>query len=119
MSEIKRNEIIYDEGWRESSPAPEEKIPVDEQPAPQAAQERGSFPLLISIQLCLCILAGALVFVLRAMDSDIYHELMTAYRVEMNKPLISRELFGAPYLTRSEQAENTAVKASADEPSPR
>ena len=64
MSECKRNEIIYEESWREASPTVVEETPLDEAPAraerPREENEK-SRPLLITIQLVLSLLA-ALVF---------------------------------------------------------
>ena len=117
MSEIKRSEIIYEEGWRDAAKA--EKEPAAEQPEPQPdSKDSGPAPLLMIIQLAVCVTAALALTVLRAMDSDIYHGIMTAYRVEMNKPLISRELFESPFESIPTQADATVHKASADELSP-
>ena len=119
MSEIKRSEIIYEEGWRDAAKSGAE--PTPEQPGTVAEpQSKGSgpTPLLMMIQLAVCVIAAAALSVLRAMDSDIYHSVMTAYRVEMNKPLISRELFDSPFASMPTQADVTVTEASADELSP-
>ena len=113
MSDIERNEIIYEEGWRDSSPAPADEPPVDEAPAVEERPGTQSFPLLISIQLALCVLAAVALFILKAMDSTLYHEIMTYYRTEMNKPVISQEYFEAVRL------DSMSERASADELSPR
>lgn len=100
MSEIKRNEIIYEEGWREASPLvkAEEETPLDESPPlrdqPPEESDR-SRPLLISIQLVLCLLTALVLFLLKAMDSEGYYNFMDYYREELQKPVVSQEIFNA------------------------
>lgn len=102
MSEIKRNEIIYEEGWREASPLVKaegkEETPLDESPPlgdrPPEEPDR-SRPLLISIQLILCLLAALALFLLKAMDSEGYYNFMDYYREELQKPVVSQEIFNA------------------------
>lgn len=98
MSEIKRNEIIYEEGWREASPIMEDNIPLDEAAAstvqPQEDQEK-SRPLLITIQLALSLLAALVLFLLKAMDSEGYYNFMDYYHEELQKPVVSQEIFHA------------------------
>ena len=103
MSELRHDEIIYEEGWRTASQpevSPEADIPADELPQGGAhdsdnanTEKDGSLPMLITIQLFLCIAAAVFLFIMKAMDSEIYTRFMTYYRVGMNKPVISRELF--------------------------
>ena len=87
MSEFKRNEIIYEEGWREASPPAVEETPLDEAPVraerPREENEK-SRPLLITIQLVLSLLAALVLFLLKAMDY---------YREELQKPVVSEEIF--------------------------
>lgn len=96
MSEFKRNEIIYEEGWREASPPAEEETPLDEAPAraerPREENEK-SRPLLITIQLVLSLLAALVLFLLKAMDSEGYYSFMDYYREELQKPVVSEEIF--------------------------
>lgn len=96
MSETKRNEIIYDEGWREASPIMEEETPLDEAPVqaerPREENEK-SRPLLITIQLVLSLLAALVLFLLKAMDSEGYYNFMDYYREELQKPVVSEEIF--------------------------
>ena len=98
MSETKRNEIIYEEGWREASPIMEEETPLDEAPAPverpQQEHEK-SRPLLITIQLALSLLAALVLFLLKAMDSEGYYNFMDYYHEELQKPVVSQEIFHA------------------------
>lgn len=100
MSEIKHNEIIYEEGWREAAPAVDAEVetPLDEaKPAsdqPKDDTER-SRPLLITIQLVLSLLAALVLFLLKAMDSEGYYNFMDYYHEELQKPVISQEVFSA------------------------
>lgn len=98
MSESKRNEIIYEEGWRDASPAAVEETPLDE--APEAFGERQekpdkSRPLLTTIQLALSLLAALVLFLLKAMDSEGYYNFMDYYHEELQKPVVSQEIFHA------------------------
>ena len=94
MSEIRRDEIIYEEGWREEKPLSEERaapsgeIPAEQTDAPpQKEKQDGSRPLLTVLQLVL--------FLLKAMDSSAYHGFMSAYAEEMAKPVVSQKVFDA------------------------
>ena len=96
MSEFKRNEIIYEEGWREASPPAVEETPLDEAPVqPQRPREEKekSRPLLITIQLVLSLLAALVLFLLKAMDSEGYYSFMDYYHEELQKPVVSEEIF--------------------------
>ena len=98
MSEIKRNEIIYEEGWRDASPIMEKETPLDEAPAPverPKQDDEKSRPLLIMIQLALSLLAALVLFLLKAMDSEGYYNFMDYYREELQKPVVSQEFFHA------------------------
>ena len=96
MSDIKRNEIVYEEGWRETAPVVNETVPIDEaQPDPvieQTVREDGK-PLLITIQLVLCLLAALVLFLLKAMDSEGYYSFIDYYHEELQKPVVSEEVF--------------------------
>lgn len=109
-----RNEIVYEEGWRDQVPSPEEEPRLDEQgevPVPQPQ----SLPLLISIQLVLCVVTAAALCILRAMDSEVYRDFMTAYNAEMNKPVISQDFFEALDIRRLAGAGGAEAQASPDE----
>ena len=98
MSEFKRNEIVYEEGWREASPIMEEETPLDEASAPAERpqdQSDKSRPLLITLQLVLSLLAALVLFLLKAMDSEGYYNFMDYYREELQKPVVSQEIFHA------------------------
>ena len=118
MSEFGHNEIIYEEGWRENTPVGGDEPPADETPVDAAPSAVMSKPLLISIQLILCVIAVIVLFILKAMDSPAYHNFMTWYKVEMNRPVISQEFFRTFDVSRLAGGEVT-VKASADELPPR
>ena len=117
MNEEKReamhSEIIYEEGWRGREPETDDVPPVDET-APDSSR-RGSFPLLITIRLILCLIGAAVLFVMRAMDSDAYHGFMSVYKAEMNKPLISQELFRSLGPAGLASRDEVSVRASTDE----
>ena len=106
-----RSEIVYEEGWRDAVPSAE-SAPDDGQQEP--VPDGGTLPLLLCIQLALCLIVAAVLFVLKAMDSEAYHSFMTYYRVEMNKPVISQELFETPDIRRLTSG-GAQVKASPDE----
>lgn len=96
MSDIKRNEIVYEEGWRETAPVVNETVPIDEaQPDPviEQTEREGSKPLLITIQLVLCLLAALVLFLLKAMDSEGYYSFIDYYHEELQKPVVSEEVF--------------------------
>ena len=118
MSDIKRNEIIYEEGWRETAPVVNEETPVDEAPSPVLGplqKARESKPLLITIQLVLSLLAALLLFLLKAMDSEGYYSFMDYYHEELQKPVVSQELFRAVDIGQL-FAENTVdIQATPDE----
>ena len=117
MSEMKRSEIIYEEGWRESAPAVSEETPVDEAPtaADAVPEPPQSKPLLISIQLALCLLAALVLFLLKAMDSEGYHTFMDFYREELQKPVISQELFSAADIGKLFSENAVTIQATPDE----
>lgn len=113
MSEIKRNEIIYEEGWRDSSVTPDIESDIDSETEAPEIQPSNSRPLLICIQLVMCLLAALALFLLKAMDSGYYHTFIDAYHEELEKPLVSREAFNEYDLSRLFPEEK--VRATADE----
>lgn len=117
MSDIKRSEIIYEEGWRETAPVMNEETPVDE--APAAAQPerepQGSKPLLIILQLALCLAAALVLFLLKAMDSEGYYSFMDYYHEELQKPVVSQELFEAADIGRLFAENQVEIQATPDE----
>lgn len=118
MSELQHNEIIYEEGWRDASPRAEietDDVPLDEQPAAEEEKKPVSRPLLISIQLVLCLLAVLVLFVLRSMDSEVYRSFMGFYRDELNRPLISRGVFDTLDISRLFDPELFTVTESDNE----
>ena len=117
MSEMKRSEIIYEEGWREAAPAADEELPVDESPASVEAPAEilSGKPLLISIQLILCLLAALVLFLLKAMDSEGYYRFMDYYHEELQKPIVSQELFSAADIGKLFSENAVTVQATPDE----
>lgn len=97
MSETRRDEIIYEEGWRSSTsvlPAEPDAPPVDEEePQEEKKPSSPSFPVLLTLQLVLCLAAVLVLFLLKTMDSAVYHDFMSFYAEELNRPLISRRVF--------------------------
>ena len=118
MSEIKRSEIIYEEGWRETAPVMNEETPVDEAPAPVTdplQKPRESKPLLITIQLVLSLLAALLLFLLKAMDSEGYYNFMDYYHEELQKPVVSQELFHSVDIGKLFTENTVEVQSTPDE----
>lgn len=118
MSDIKRNEIVYEEGWRETAPVVNETVPIDEaQPDPvieQTEREDGK-PLLITIQLVLCLLAALVLFLLKAMDSEGYYSFIDYYHEELQKPVVSEEVFRKADIGKLIAENPVEVQATPDE----
>ena len=117
MSEIHRSEIIYEEGWRESAPAADAgDIPLDEaDSSPESKAPEGGKPLLIALQLILCLLAALALFLLKTMDSEPYHDFMKFYHEELNKPIISQGVFDALDISKLLAENSVTVQATPDE----
>ena len=116
MSEIKRNEIIYEEGWRDNSVHPDIKDDVDEAAESIEKKPESGKPLLISIQLILCLLAALVLFLLKTMGSEYFDAFMDFYHEELEKPIVSRGTFDTYDLSRlfpDEQTQATADEAQA------
>lgn len=121
MGEIRRDEIVYEEGWRDS------KDPVEDIPSPKEDKEPQkpdgdpdrSRPLLTILQLILCMAAALVLFILKAMDSGAYHDFMNAYGEEMAKPVVSQKVFDAVDWNALLRSDSVTVTASPDELSPR
>ena len=116
MSDIHRDEIIYEEGWRESAPAQEpQELPVDEAAEKPMDKPHESKPLLLIIQLALCLALVLALFLLKSMDSDIYHDFMDHYRDELSKPVVSQGVFDSVDIGRLFGEGAVTVKATPDE----
>lgn len=94
--EKRTDEIVYDEGFRSPSNRIEkaeeaEPIPVDEQKSAQKSDRPK--PLLITIQLLLCLVIALSLFLLKSMGSELYDEFESRYNEEMKKTLISQSAF--------------------------
>ena len=118
MSDIKRNEIVYEEGWRETAPVVNEPVPIDEaQPDPviEQTEREDSKPLLITIQLVLCLLAALVLFLLKAMDSEGYYSFIDYYHEELQKPVVSEEVFRKADIGKLIADDHVEVQATPDE----
>lgn len=118
MSDIKRNEIVYEEGWRETAPVVNEPVPIDEaQPDPviEQTEREDSKPLLITIQLVLCLLAALVLFLLKAMDSEGYYSFIDYYHEELQKPVVSEEVFRKADIGKLIAENPVEVQATPDE----
>ena len=113
MSEIKRNEIIYEEGWRDNSLHPDIGDVIEESPENTEEKPDGTKPLLISIQLILCLLIALVLFLFKTMDSGYYDAFMDYYHEELEKPVVSRSTFDTYDLSRLFPEEQ--IQATADE----
>ena len=118
MSDIKRNEIVYEEGWRETAPVVNETVPIDEaQPDPviEQTEREDSKPLLITIQLVLCLLAALVLFLLKAMDSEGYYSFIDYYHEELQKPVVSEEVFRKADIGKLIAENPVEIQATPDE----
>lgn len=123
MSEIRRDEIVYEEGWRDVKDTESDEKPIDEavdekQPT-KSEKSASSKPLLTILQLVLCMAAALVLFILKAMDSGAYHSFMKAYAAEMSKPVISQKVFDAVDWNAFFGGSQTKVTSTPDELSPR
>lgn len=122
MSEIRRDEIIYEEGWRDRiTPDPDIDAPPHEENKPFEPDQKPepSRPLLTILQLILCMLAALILFLLKAMDSGAYHDFMNTYDEEMQKPVVSQKVFDALDWNAILGSDSVTVTATPDEVSPR
>lgn len=116
MSEIHNNEIIYEEGWRQSAPPADiEETPIDEVPEKPDEKSDASKPLLITVQLIICLLAALALFLMKSMDSDFYHEFMDYYRDELEKPVVSQGVFDALDVSRLFGESAVSITSTPDE----
>lgn len=113
--EQRKNEIIYDEGFHSVSKRIEktdeaEPVPVDEQPRRDRAEHPK--PLLITLQLALCLLLALSLFLLKSSGSSLYTRFKDWYDGEMQKTLITQSAFDTSKL------EEFFLPATADEAAP-
>lgn len=119
MSEIRRDEIVYEEGWRDrktDEPAPEtvEETEKDNSSIPDRKGEI-SRPWLTILQLILCMIAALVLFILKAMDSGTFHDFMQTYNEEMSKPVIAQSVFDAVDWNAIFGGSHAAVTSTPDE----
>ena len=102
MSEYRKDEIIYDEDWlRVDTPLereyPAQSVADSEVPAEQRntrkLRPKRTFPALITIQLVICLVIAFAVFMLKAMNSDVYHQFCDWYNEQMQYTLVSGDTF--------------------------
>ncbi len=102
MSEYRKDEIIYDEDWlRVDTPLEREYPAQSEEYNAPALDERNikkprpkrTFPALITIQLVVCLVIAFAVFMLKAMNSDVYHQFCDWYNEQMQYTLVSDDTF--------------------------
>ena len=118
----RNSEIIYEEGWRENAAVtPIEPEPLDEQDesgnvSPESRKaESGSFPLLLTLQLAVCLIAALVLFLFKTMGNEQYNSFIEFYKEELQKPVISRSVFDAADLSRLFAGGEVKVLASPDE----
>lgn len=118
MSEMheNNNEIVYAEGFHTVDKRIEpqlEPTPLDEQPAPPEQPKRRLFPVILTLQLVLCILIALSVFLLNITGSSLYDSFRSWYKAEMKHTLISDSFFETvdiPSLLASTADEATPAK---------
>lgn len=123
MSVIRRDEIVYEDGWRDAKDADAVDEPADEavdestdkQQHDKPAKAVPSKPLLTVLQLTVCTLSALVLFILNAMDSGAYHSFKQAYSDEMSKPVISQKFFDAVDWNALFGGSQTTVTATPDE----
>lgn len=107
MNEIKRSEIIYEEGWRESAPSVTIEEPSENPTEPAAEATGKSVPLLSILRLAVCLLLALALFLLRSMGSEAYDAFMDFWHEELEKPVVPQGAFSSLDVSRlfpSEQA---------------
>ena len=96
MDEIRKSEIIYEEGWRDRLPDKDDELPEEplgEEQLPEP--ERGSGAFLLTVQLVVCIIVAIALLLLKSMDSGIYKGFSEWFLDELKKPVISQGVFSA------------------------
>ncbi len=102
MSEYRKDEIIYDEDWLRVDTPLEREYPaqIEEHNSPaddarnlKKQRPKRTFPALITIQLVLCLIVAFAVFMLKAMNSDLYHQFCKWYNDSMQYTLVPDDTF--------------------------
>ncbi len=120
MNDERRGEIVYEEGWRENAPVISPEEPVDysaeelssKEPLPDSPRRHS---LLLTIQLVICLLLALALFLLKMTGNKVYDSFMEFYREELQKPLISRDVFDAADISRLFPGEEITVQVTPDE----
>ena len=121
MENFRKDEIIYDQDWkqfddpvlvekRESDR--EEELKVEKVVKPK---NKRTFPALITIQLVLCLIIAFLVFMLKAMNSETYAQLCKYYDELMQNTLLSSSVFEDIDLSQYFEATADEAQATNDE----
>ena len=123
MNEERRGEIVYEEGWRENAPVTALEEPNNnsekELSIPETPQMNSrSKPLLLTLQLIVCVLSALALFLLKMTGNALYDSFIEFYRDELQKPIISREVFDTAQLSRL-FADETITEMTPDEAAPR
>ena len=97
------NEITYDENWQNVSEpeyitavASDNSEEYDEEPlqnneVKEEHRKNGTKPILISIQLALCLAVAAAAFVMKSIGGELYDNVRKAYYTELNRELVFDE----------------------------
>lgn len=101
MSDYRKDEIIYDEDWLtvDTPLEPQYAVPSDEQKEEtnqtqtKKSKRKRTFPALITIQLVVCIIVAFSIFMLKAMNSDTYHQFCDWYNNLMRYTIVPDSTF--------------------------
>ena len=93
------DDITYDENWQSfDEPL---TLPIDvegdavsqQQLEPEKKKKRSRVPTLIGIQLFICFVVAFSIFILKAIDSNLYDEVSRFYHNQMRNTLVSNKKF--------------------------
>lgn len=90
-----KNTITYDENWRQVS-QPEIYLPREDEPIEESENvgitrkkhPKASRPLLLGVQLTLCLLIAAAAVIIKGIGGDTYSEISRLYRSSLNSAAI-------------------------------
>lgn len=122
MEDFRKDEIIYDEDWKQfdepvlvENDKSESVIETAEKEVAKPEKRKRVFPSLVTIQLIVCLLIAFLVFMLKAMNSDTYAQLCKYYDELMQKTLLSSSVFEDIDLSKYFESTADEVIATNDE----
>lgn len=104
MDNFRKDEIVYEEGWQsfddsqryddiELNAECAECDDVSEDMKPSDKRKKRSMVSLITIQLVISLIIAFLVFMLKAVNGDMYKKLSTWYNCAMRDTLVSDKTF--------------------------